>query len=119
MSKRSPYPAFLDKPLRRRLDALLRTPVYFRGRPDEWRSRLVEASLADAIDFGTCWLQLLRHYGIDLTKWDGPSELELAMASQHVPAFQEPRRSIAECDRERCYQAECIHVCRGLRHLPD
>lgn len=88
MSRTTPYAGILSKPMKSRMDALWGVPVYFRGPPEERQRRVNEASLADAIDFGTCWLQLLRHYGIDMAEWDGPSALELALATQHVPAFQ-------------------------------
>lgn len=92
MRKKPTFAGVLAKPMKHRLDALWRTPACFRGPPAEWKRRVKEALLADLIDFSTCWLQLLRHHGVDLAEWDGPSALELAMARQYVPAFQEPPR---------------------------
>jgi hypothetical protein len=84
--KTPPYSGSLGKSLQWRQVQFWGTPECFRNA--EWRERYREACRADAEDFGTCWLLLLQHHGIDLAEWGGPSALELAMAAQHVPAFQ-------------------------------
>jgi hypothetical protein len=88
------YPPPLDKPLKRRLDALWRTPTCFRGPPEEWRRRVKEAARADAVDFLAVWGALHRHFGIDPAEPGADTGLALALAgAPPVPAFTEPPRS--------------------------
>jgi hypothetical protein len=94
MSKHPPYSGILARPMKWRSEVLWRTPIHFRGPPDEWRQRVREAWRADAKDFLDCCVALYRHFDIDPNEPGADLRLALKLAgAPQVPAFTEPPRN--------------------------
>ena len=75
-------------------------PSWFAGTEEEWERNRCNIVRADLERYGECWLEVYKHFGIDLKEPDAEARLLRALVSADpIPAFDAPSKRAGQPTR--------------------